>query len=903
MGASEFVGRPAELVLLGEALTSARADSSAIVVVEGESGIGKTALLRRAVRDATDASVVWASGDEAESVLEFGVARQLLADMSAQAPSGDEVFAVGAALLAGLSALEERGPVVVVIDDLHWADAGSARALLFCLRRLRADPVLVLLATRPHALDGLGESWARLLADGERVRHVRLSGLSAEEVRELAAVHGRELPGAAAARLQEHTGGNPLYVRALLAELPEEALLGGLTHIPAPRAYAAAVLAGLARLSPAARELVRAVAVLGVRARLPIAASMAAVPTDAGAVDEAVGAGLLDLAADGRQVSFAHPLMRAAVYADLAPSERRRLHQAAAALLPGPAGLAHRVDAASGEFDDDLAADLVSAATAAQVSGSLEVAARYLSWAWQVDGDRQRGERSLCDAVGAWMTTGDLRAARKHVEAVAACSDSPARRFTLALVAGGEGELARAAVEVRAVAEAAFSVDDALFRNCSAWLAVVCSMLGEDAEAIEWARRAQTIAASGANAMALQVQACGYARLGRFDEAFAVLERCSPRTPDPSALDAELLAIRGVLRDWVGDYAGAIEDLRTVLRWQRGGLPILGIIEAYAALAEAEFRAGDWPAAALHVELGLSLAEDLDQVWHVAYARAVAAQLCAARGDRVAAAEHATAAAAAARAFPSAEARGYAALARAHAAWACADWTGFIEALEPFDEVEPGSPGSHPNFALWRWFLAEAYLADGRVAEARRLREQAPDRPWGGVCDAHRARLDAWLCRAVGDAGGAEQIYAAAMPQPDAGRLADGLLALDYGRWLIDARRRRPAAAVLQTAREILSRLGAAGLVADTDRALLACGVVTSGQPGPQGRLSLLTAREQTVARLVGFGMSNREVAAELYLSVKAVEYHLSGIFAKLGIHSRRELPAELAGLPALIAR
>ena len=155
--------------------------------------------------------------------------------MSAQGPSGDEVFAVGAALLAGLSALEERGPVVVVIDDLHWADAGSARALLFCLRRLRADPVLALLATRPHALEGLGESWARLLADGERVRHVRLSGLSAEEVRELAAVDGRELPGAAAARLQEHTGGNPLYVRALLAELPEEALLGGLTHMPAPR--------------------------------------------------------------------------------------------------------------------------------------------------------------------------------------------------------------------------------------------------------------------------------------------------------------------------------------------------------------------------------------------------------------------------------------------------------------------------------------------------------------------------------------------------------------------------------------------------------------------------------------------------------------------------------------------
>ena len=209
-------------------------------------------------------------------------------------PSGDEVFAVGAALLAGLSALEERGPVVVVIDDLHWADRGSARALLFCLRRLRADPVLVLLATRPDAW----KSWAKLGAVAGRrgtVRHVRLSGLSAEEVRELAAVHRRELPGAAAARLQEHTAATRCTT-SVLAELPRRRCSGS-GAMPAPRAYGRPCSPG-SRLSPAARESACRGGARGA-VRLPIAASMAAVPTDAGAVDEAVGAGLLDLAAVG----------------------------------------------------------------------------------------------------------------------------------------------------------------------------------------------------------------------------------------------------------------------------------------------------------------------------------------------------------------------------------------------------------------------------------------------------------------------------------------------------------------------------------------------------------------------------------------------------------------------------
>ncbi|MCW2931105.1 MAG: transcriptional regulator, LuxR family [Actinomycetia bacterium] len=143
--------------------------------------------------------------------------------------------------------------------------------------------------------------------------------------------------------------------------------------------------------------------------------------------------------------------------------------------------------------------------------------------------------------------------------------------------------------------------------------------------------------------------------------------------------------------------------------------------------------------------------------------------------------------------------------------------------------------------------------------------------------------------------------FAAAMPSPGSRSLAGGLLALDYGR----LRRRKAAVPVLLTGRSILAGLGAARLAGECDRILLAAGLP---RPAPRGgqngredrdapqavRLRALTAREQAVARLAAVGLTNRQVAAELYVSVKAVEYHLSGVFAKLGIHSRRQLPGVL---------
>jgi DNA-binding CsgD family transcriptional regulator/tetratricopeptide (TPR) repeat protein len=881
------------------------------VVAEGEPGIGKTALLRRCARMAPDAPVVWASGDLAESGLDGGLARQLLAGLPGpQLPGAEPVtggrdgLALGAALLAGIGALEEQAPLVVLVaDDLHWADRGSAEALLFCLRRLRTDPVLVLLAARPHSLDRLGGSWARLLADGDRVRQIRLAGLPPAQVVALAAANGRDLTAESATRLQEHTAGNPLYLLALLAELPADAFAGGAAHLPAPHAYAAGVLSRLARLPIPAQDLVRAAAVLGPRAPARVASTMAGLADGTIAADAAVQARLLDFP-PGRardELHFTHPLVRAAVYEDLPPGVRRQLHLAAAGLLTAPASFAHRIAAAAGGFDDQLSAELIEAATASQNAGAPRLAARYLAWAVRVDSDQSRSERSLFDAVRLMLMTGDVHAAQEHAEAVSARPPGPHRQYTLAILAVAQGWLEHAAAELRSLAGTiAPDQEPVLFGHCTAALAMVYASLGDDEASLRWAERAQAVAGRvpDVDALARQALAWSYAKTGQLGKSVGLLAACSTRKPEPSGFDAELLTVRGVIRDWAGDLPGAVEDLRTVLRWQRSGVTITGLTNAYAALAEAEFRSGDWDAAATHVEVAISLGRDLDHAWYLAYAHCVAAYLYAARGDTEASAAHATAARQAAEVAPSTEALACAALASAHVAWSGADWTAVITALTPLAGGACGAASRYPNLALWRYRLAEAYLAEGRLAEARRLLAESPPAPWGGVTQADRARLDGLAWQRAGRPERAAARFEAAMPGPGSRSLADGLLALDYGRFLLSLKKRRQAATVLLTGRRVLSGLGAAGLTGACDQGLLACGVLVPvpGDHEAGGGLDLLTSRERVVARLVASGMTNREVAAELFVSDKTIEYHLGIIFTKLHIRTRRQLAAASAG-------
>jgi hypothetical protein len=317
----DFVGRGAELAMLHCALGDARAGRPAIVAVEGEPGIGKTQLLRRFAAEASDLEVLWASGDEAEISLDYGVAEQLWAGVPAglgvdgqpltagAAAAGG--FAAGAALLDVLGALQQRGTVAIVVDDLQWADLPSARALLFAVRRLRRDNILVLLASRTHSLARLGDSWSRLL--DERARRIRLHGLTPPDLQPLArALLGLDLAPAARERLCEHTGGNPLYVRALLEELPASALADPSGPLPAPHSYSATVLTRVAQLSHPAQDLLAAASVVGVRSSLPVAAAAAAIGDPVSAFDEACAARLVTPAvrAGTGEITFAHRLSR-----------------------------------------------------------------------------------------------------------------------------------------------------------------------------------------------------------------------------------------------------------------------------------------------------------------------------------------------------------------------------------------------------------------------------------------------------------------------------------------------------------------------------------------------------------------------------------------------------------------
>src|SRR6201996_517417 len=262
-----LAGRETETRAVTQAMDAARAGRPQVLWVEGEAGMGKTAFLSRCLDGAAEMVVLQASGDESETTLDYGVVTQLLVRARAQSaafrsegPSDPEPtatpFAVGADVLEVLGAAQTEAAVVVAIDDAHWMDAQSAGALLFAMRRLHGDRVLVLIASRPDPPARLGPSWARFLTDAERVQRIRLPGLSAAEVCQLSESLGLgQLTLSAAERLRDHTGGQPLYVKALLEEIPLETLNFQPGALPAPHSFSATVLARLAELSPGAEAL------------------------------------------------------------------------------------------------------------------------------------------------------------------------------------------------------------------------------------------------------------------------------------------------------------------------------------------------------------------------------------------------------------------------------------------------------------------------------------------------------------------------------------------------------------------------------------------------------------------------------------------------------------------------
>ena len=903
--AGSFVGRRVEFDRIARALDAVRAGRPRILVIEGEPGIGKTAFLRRCLAEAEDFVVLEAIGDEAETTLDLGVVAELIA----RAPAGlrgagdDAVtppssFTAGADLLALLGAAQDTGPVLVAIDDAQWIDAASAAALCFAVRRLHADRACVLVATRPEA--DTGTSWSRLLHARDRVERIPLGGLDAREVGRLAGSLGHaDLTGAAAERLRAHTGGHPLYVRALLAELPPDALTRGHGTLPAPRSFAATVLARLAGVGPATEELVAAAAVAGPRCRLELAGAAAGLDDPLPALDAALAAGLL-ARVPGRvpaEIAFPHPLLRAAVYDDLSPTRRRDLHLAFARRTEGATSLMHRVSASPGT-DDALAAELIDAGEAEIERGRLRAAVELLLLASRVAGDVDVREAALLRAVDCLGVAGDVPRAQSLRDEVAACRESPQRSFVLATLTASAGRLADALAALTDITERPdFGAHAELHGPVVSSLAIVAAYAGQGEEAITWAERALAGGPPSPTVLvtARQARAIGLAISGRATEAVAELGELSTSHVVPDPFEAELMATRGALRAWSGDLGGAVEDLGAVVAWARAGALPRSLANAYALLADAEYRLGRWEDGLTHADIAISIAQDGNQTWELPIAHAVASGFHAARGEWAPAEEHLDGARAALATAALPLSVFFTSLGTARLAALRGDWAAVPAALASFRARGPNAASTTLGQRLWD-LLAEAWLRLGRVEEAERLLVRWNQTALAAADAATQAdvwRLRGELAAALGDAGEAGAAFGDAEAAADrsGSAVVAGTVALSHGMFLRRARRRAAAAERLGAARERFERLGAGPWLERCDAELAACGVrtaiaadVTSG----------LTAREQAVAALVVAGRSNREVGAELYLSTKAIEYHLGNIFTKLGVRSRHQLAARL---------
>jgi len=879
-----FVGRAEELAAISARAADAASGRPSAVWIDGPAGAGKTALLRAAVAALPPQfAVLRAEASELAADIPFDLVAQL-GEITETAP-----FPVAMELLGLWGAANGGGPVAVVVEDLHWADAESRLALLTAVRRLREDRVLVLVTSRAGPEDADG--WDRLRADPQRCLHVAPAALSEAEVSELAARRGIILPPTAAARLARHTAGHPLYVRTLLVELSPAALLAGDGELPAPRSLASTTLARMAELSADARRLIAALAVLNQPASLQQLGHVAEVSGTARAADSLLGTGFVTRRDPGPAVlEFAHPLYRTAVYADLPPSLRLELHRRAADVTGGTTALGHRVAAAE-TADDVLAAELELAARTEAADRYTGRAASYLLWAAQLSTSRALGERRLLDAARLLLAARLYSRAEPLRMQVEGCDAQPLRSLVLGTLAYEAGDMAAAGPWLHEAAAG----PDAIAAEAHARLAVIFMGQMRPAEAAEAAGRALASPAMPPASEAWASLAQAFAE-GMLHGASAALEQVTRRLPQPAAdvpaADVDVLITRGSLRFYTRRPHAAVADLRAAVRLARHGGSLFPH-RAHVYLCQSLFSTGKWDEALVHGRVALSLVADEGRYWHGGTAHASLGCVLGSRGDWDAADGHLAEADLLAGDAGLAEAVIFTRFARALIAAARDKPGGVIEALMPltdgWDDATATMSGLnwlHPLLVMALITTGELDVAGRHIAKlaARARRQPVKDAGITGL----QARLHARTGRP--EEAAAAFARAADLLGPDDSFLERALLHHDYGAFLLTRGDRNDGIARLLRARDMLSGVGAVPYVERIDARLADAGVRSAKPPGSP--VMGLTEREADVVALVSKGMTNAEVAAELYVSVNTIEYHLRNIFHKHGVKSRRELRA-----------
>jgi DNA-binding CsgD family transcriptional regulator len=909
--AAPFVGRHSEIALLRAELATVRAGQPRLVLVDGPAGIGKSAVLDHFLSEETDLTVLRATGEQWEAFVAFGVADQLmrragvsnsrlLASRNRSLPA-EEPVGVGVRILESLEDLEQKAPVVIVIDDAHWADVDSLRALLFVVRRLVGERVLTVLAQRSEEAPRLPEGLSRMAA-GRTGTTIRLPALPPEEIKSLATALGvQRLPTRVARQLHAHTEGNPLYITTLLSEMPEERWRTWEPVLPAPGAFAMRVVARLDACSPAARRLVEAAAVLGGATSLNTAAALAEVTHPVDALDEAVDLNLLQLRADSgvRDVTFSHPLVQAAVYEQLGPAGRVRLHSVAAGLVDDEASaLRHRVMAVTPP-DPELVSDLDAFARRQATVGAWSGAAWALVEGSRLSPDRTSREQRLLRAVDAMTGAGDLIQAEAFAREAVAFAPGPLRNAALGYLAVLRGQPVEAERLLRAAWDRTDDADDASLRAVVAQrsaLHAVGRLRGPDV--VDWAQRALDLALPG-DPVRVEAQALlglGLGWQGHLQEGLATYDEILDNLADEQTgppLERVHMA-RGWLLLVGDDVVGAHQLLARAAPAAAQNGTIRIAVWSYVWLARAGFALGAWDEAAADAERAVSLLEESGHGWLRQLARFAAVTVPAARGEWVAAEEHARAAVARPGDYELMVVA--AGLARAQVPAAKGDHDAVLRALEPVVAMTDRQGVDEPGFWPWQDLYGDALVSAGRWDDAEAFlvphEELAAARGRGAVI-AGLARVRGRLEAAQGHLPEAEAAFRRALVElePLALPFQHALVELAYGQVLRRAGQRRAAADHLSAARELLAGLRARPYLERCERELAASGLAPAKRSSFDP--SRLTAQELAVARLVAVGMSNRQVASELFVSIKTVQFHLTHIYAKLGVGSRAELAAQ----------
>jgi DNA-binding CsgD family transcriptional regulator len=398
--------------------------------------------------------------------------------------------------------------------------------------------------------------------------------------------------------------------------------------------------------------------------------------------------------------------------------------------------------------------------------------------------------------------------------------------------------------------------------------------------------------------IARYVQAMALMQLHRVEELAANLRALDAEGAAPSVTDLDVLGARGLLKLLDEELPGAVDDLSTVVHRSRAGEPARCLTASLSFLAEAEYRLGEWDDAMVHAELAVSLTESSEELMALLHARATAARICAGRGRFEQAHEHIDAIDVIAQLLPSWHGQFQIASARAVLAQARSDRDAMYRAAVSM--LDESVRSNLEGFRSWRWrvLVVESLLGVERLDDATAALADLATLVDAHAIDSARpdvVRLQGELAEASGDFESARRHYGAPTGRvvgSTAVPLSEARLRMARGRFLRGRGETRAAIDELRLARERLSRLGAVPFLSACDGELEACGLRASKRRDRD--LLALTPREEAVAQLVADGLSNRETAAQLYVSSKAVEYHLGHIYAKLGITSRRQLASRL---------